>query len=241
MERINFRTCVRKTAIHSALGFFCLFHQATATTNAVLEKTCETGERISVIIRQRATSSTQSVSQRDYRSAWRVVALTEMVVRIHPTNIAEAVPVWTNTHFIFAEGDAVLGNHAPFDAAKVGTSWFLCYKEGPVLFVEEIRSQRSSHTRERFWLARDSSHGVVWTNAAFVVETHGSISLTARGTRDATLTWEFQAGEWRLDFHRSKPDFERELAYREWCLVAYEGDRWVVKRKHTEPMPKTQP
>jgi len=231
----------RKMAIHSALGFFCLLHQATATTNAVLDKEFETGERISVIIRQRANTGAQSGSQRDYRSAWTVAALTEMVVRIHPTNIAEGVPVWTNTHFIFSEGDPLLGNHAAFDLAKVGTYLFLCYKEGPVLFVEEILSQRSRQTRERFWLARDSSHGVSWTNAAFVVGTNGSITLTAQGTRDATLTWEFRNGDWILDLRRSKPDFERELAYREWCLVAYEGDRWVVKRKQTEPMPKLKP
>lgn len=239
MELINCRISVRKVVIPCALGLLCFLHQATAATNTVLDKEFGSGERISVIMR--TNTAARGDVQRDYKSAWKVAAVTEMIVQIRTAKIAEVVPVWTNTHYIFSEGDAMLGNHKPLDLVRFRTNLFLCYKEGPYLMAEAIPSKPSDRTRMRFWLARDVSSGVLWTNAVFSVGADDSILLTANGTRDATLTWEFRNGEWMLDIHRSKPELEREMAYRVWCLGSYEGDRWVVKRKHTEPMLKSTP
>lgn len=157
-----------------------------------------------------------------------------------PTN-SSWTAMWTNEVHILAKSSPRLSLSVPLDAIKIGDGIFLAYRGGPMICIEQITGRLLGDARMRFQLARDSSSGVLWTNAAFVVETNGSISLTACATSGSTLTWEFRTGEWRLDLRRSKPDFEREMAYREWCLVAYEEGRWVVKRKHAEPMPKSMP
>ena len=164
-----------------------------------------------------------------------------LIANVQSPTDSSFVAIWTNELHILAQADPALSMLAPLDAVKIGNDIFLAYQDGPLICVEEITGSLRGRARTRFQLVRELSDGVRWTNAVFIVETNGPIVLKAHGTSGSTLTWEFQAGEWRLDLQRSKPDFERELAYREWCLVAYEGDRRVVKRKHTEPMPKTQP
>jgi hypothetical protein len=157
-----------------------------------------------------------------------------------PTN-SSWTAMWTNEVHILAKASPRLSLSVPLDAIKIGDGIFLAYRSGPMICIEQITGRLQRDARMRFQLARDSSSGVLWTNAAFIVETNGSILLTAHGTSDSTLTWEFRNDEWRLDLPRSKPDSVREMSYREWCLVSHEEGRWTVKRKHTEPMPKLEP
>lgn len=165
---------------------------------------------------------------------------TRLIAMVRSPDETSSTLVWTNETHILAEADPKLSIAKPLDATKIGGAIYLAYRTGAIVCVEQITGRAETDARTRFHLARDSSSGVIWTNAAFIVETNGSISLTAHGTREATLIWGFRDGEWRLDLRRSKPDLERQLAYREWCLVSHEEGRWTVKRKHTEPILKSK-
>jgi len=226
------------TLVFGACSVLCITLVWAGKAEVVLEKRLESGDRIKVIIEQRPS---HEVSAEERSRLWKIDAVTHMLVRLYKSDDRNGVTLWTNRHFIFAaEYPAAFSHHTALDVGQVGSNLFLCYKEGPVLLVEEIRSEGSTPARERFWLARDSSFGSVWTNAAFVAEANGRLILKAYGSRGATLVWELRNHQWRMDLSRSRPEFERKNAYEDWCLLGFEGDRWVVKAKNTNSLPNVQ-
>lgn len=62
--------------------------------------------------------------------------------------------------------------------------------------------------------------------------------LTAYSDRAGIWVWEYKDHSWELNLLQSKPESARRRAYQEWALLAFESNRWVVKRQYPRPMPK---
>lgn len=119
----------------------------------------------------------------------------------------------------------------------------MCYKKGAVLVVEQVHVLKPGQVREQWCLTRDMilDPPGFWTNAVFSIATNRVPELTAYSDQGAILVWVYRNGEWEIDLPRCKPEEVGKSAYRSWSKVAFEGGRWVLKRSHTEPMPKHGP
>jgi len=232
------RSCWK--AILSSVAFTSLVGLLPAIgTETNLNKELGPGVRVEALIERRSVQAAND--QTNAQSNLHVEAVLELSLKLFTPEKPEGANVWTNLHNVYSMADPSLNVQIAFDCVAAGTNLFLTYKTGSLLTVEMIPQTPSQRTRERFILARDHPLGSRWTNAVFTLDAKGAVSLEAKGTRAASLVWELQSGQWELDLARSAPEPERRFAYEEWCQVANEGGRWVIKRKHTEPMPIPAP
>jgi hypothetical protein len=171
----------------------------------------------------------------DANSAWQIVGYTDLIAFEQSNMTNDLIACWTNSHPIFSStSDPLLSQHAALDAELGAGNAFICYKEGPALFVEQIIPAMVSGRRERDWLGRDvASTGVRWTYAAFTFEGASKVVLTVTNNVGDIVTWCKQPDrKWELDSDRSKPEAARLHAYQEWCHLVLETNHWIVTERY---------
>jgi hypothetical protein len=118
--------------------------------------------------------------------------------------------IWTNRSINFEQADPSLNNYQVFDAMFMDNKIELCYLQGVRFSVEEISSPffpSSASNVWRFDLANVPivPGWVVLTNAVFGTSTNGIKTLTAQGTVDTVLVWEYRNHAWAIDSEASRP------------------------------------
>lgn len=212
---------------------------ACGNAETVLEKQLPSRAKIKVIFKtEEATAEERSPT------FWEPTRASCLIATWYSDKWPNGLMVWSNRWFVY-ERYRYLNTHTPYDACQVGSNVFLCYKEAVALCVERIYPVETNRPRERYWLMRDSPElplplGQIWTNATFKGSTNGSLLLVAYNDRGETAVWEYKNQSWELDLVRTTPEPVRERAYVEWALLAFESNRWVVKRQYPRPMPRAQ-
>lgn len=139
------------------------------------------------------------------------------------------INIWTNSHYTFQQPYANYGGNIAFDVCQNETQIWLCYKEGPRVYVESVAQSGDQVHRRRLSVARDVSETTdfdVWTNAVFNIDTTNTMQLKVFGKRGGCLSWNLNGGNWILNINATIPPSITNFAMHDKGLFELIENRW---------------